>query len=54
MNPAENEKWNVKHIRQSEVQDIFEITNKLTGESEYDKYSRSMGQTCENILSYLD
>jgi hypothetical protein len=51
---AENEKVKVRKIRQTEVQDIFEITDKLTGEVSYDKFPRTLEYTCEDVLEYYE
>lgn len=51
---AENEKVIVEKIMQTEVQDIFKITNKATGEESYDKFPRTMYMTCDDVLEYYE
>jgi hypothetical protein len=54
MNTAESEKYKVEHIVQNGRDDIYRITNKIDGEITYERFPRSMGQTCESVLCYLD
>ena len=51
---AENNRYIVTHILQTEKEDHYSIYDKQTKETTYDKYPRTMYQTEENILCYLD
>lgn len=50
---AYNKKWAVFFSRQSEVNDIFRVLNKWTGEENLLYFPRSMGMTAEDILGDL-
>jgi hypothetical protein len=51
---AKGQIYSVTHIRQTEVEDIFRVFNRQTGEVTYEKFPRTMEQTCENVLSYYE
>jgi hypothetical protein len=51
---AEGKKFTVKHVLQTEVEDIFEVYDKVNKVTVYEKYPRTMYQTAENILAYLE
>jgi len=48
--PKHNEVYKVEFVRQNEVQDIFKLTNLVTGNISYLTYPRSSEQSCEYIL----
>lgn len=51
---AESELWDVRWIRQNEINDVFECINKETGETDYLSYPRSMDMSADEILEDLD
>ena len=51
---TENENIIIEKIRQNEVEDIFRVTNKKTGEVSYDRFPRSMYMTCDDVLEYYE
>lgn len=51
---TENEKVIIEKIMQNEVQDIFRVTDKKTGEVSYDKFPRTMYMTCEDVLELYE
>ena len=50
----ENDKYRIIHVRQTEIEDIFSVYNKETHETDYERFPRTMGLTCEDVLSYYD
>jgi hypothetical protein len=48
----ETNEYRVTHTFQSEVEDTFTIYNKETHEVITEKFPRSMGLTCEDVMSY--
>lgn len=46
--------YQVKKIRQNEVNDIFEVTNLVTGESQYESFPRTMELSAEDVLAYYE
>jgi hypothetical protein len=50
---AYNKKWAVFFRRQNEVNDIFRVLNKWTGEENFPSFPRSIGMTAEDILGDL-
>lgn len=51
---ADGEQFAVIHCRQSDSEDVFAVLDKNTGQVTYETFSRSMGQTAENVLSYYE
>lgn len=51
---AENEKVTAEFYMQNEVQDIFKITNKETGEETYDRFPRTMYLSAADVLEYYE
>jgi hypothetical protein len=51
---ADNDNYIVEFVRQNEVQDIFSVYNKATGEKEYHSWPRSCDMSATDLLESID